>query len=1097
MKKNYYLFFAVLFCLTSFMYGQNWTVYDASVLPNAFDPAFSTSSGSFRDTENIIKADPDNAANSLLQMEVWGNPVPADPAPQTSFLWRMNFANHSIDVTNLTVVMRVKGHAARNMAMDIDMHYNDIRSRVSIHTADSLADIRNGSGTDVTLDVDVTDWNIYRFTMTATETNLYINESTTPALTFTPAAAVSTNRHFRFGDGDSGKDFGADIDWVAWDVTGAYAPGEGTNPPVNIPEDINIIFVEAGEREPVQEAFLKAQGFNVEVFNPGPLAAAGQDTLDKLNEADLIVIGRSCPSSQYRGNDATAWKAITTPVILNAQYIATGGNARINWFQASKAFHANTEPKMAYARVADPTNPIFSFVTVGDSIPWCYAPHDFLEVGDTATYGNIAAKWLDKNVLIVQNEADSALYKGGPKAAGPRTYFGFGNDNVGYDNFFPITKEAQQVYFNEICRLTGVAMREVESVESTRPAAKVIFVEAGEKEPEQEAFLKAQGYDVEVFDPGALSAAGQDTIDKLNAADLIVIGRSCPSSQYRGNDATAWKAITTPVILNAQYIATGGPQRINWFEASKAFHANTEPELAYARVADPSDPIFSFVTIGAGDSIPWCMAPHDFLEVGDTATYGNIAAKWLGNNVLIVQNEADSALYKGGPKAAGPRTYFGFGNDNVGFNNFFPLTNEAQQVYYNEMQRLLGRSMKEVVPVYPSESPANIILVQVDDRDQRQFEFLKANGFNVETFNPGPLAAAGQDTIDRLNNADLVIIGRSPMSSGYRDVNATAWMSITSPVILNSQYIATGGPQRINWFSASKADHYNTEPETAYARVTNDTIFTFVQYTDSIPWCLAPHDFLAVHDSATYGDIAATWLGTNALIVQNEADSTLYPGGPKAAGPRTYFGFGNDNVGFDNFFPLTDEAQQVYYNEIRRLLDRPMKEVVTVEPTKAPVTPVTYTVTVAANPAEGGSVAGGGTFEEGTDVTLTATTNAGFDFVNWTDAGGAVLGTDTAYTFKVGTADVTITANFTPEIGIKTYADQNIQLYPNPATSMVYFKGIETGSTVRVMNTVGQLVNTYENVNNSIDISSLEQGVYFLQIETSGTIVGKARLIKK
>src|SRR5690606_19517547 len=116
------------------------------------------------------------------------------------FLWRMNFASHEIAVDDLTIVIRAKGNPERDMALDLDMHYNDIRSRVSVINGTNLARIRNGSGTDVTLDVDVTQWNIYRFVMSAQETNLYVNENPIPAMTFTPAAAVSGNRHFRIGD---------------------------------------------------------------------------------------------------------------------------------------------------------------------------------------------------------------------------------------------------------------------------------------------------------------------------------------------------------------------------------------------------------------------------------------------------------------------------------------------------------------------------------------------------------------------------------------------------------------------------------------------------------------------------------------------------------------------------------------------------------------------------------------------------------------------------------------------------------------------------------------------------------------------------------
>ena len=69
----------------------------------------------------------------------------------------------------------------------------------------------------------------------------------------------------------------------------------------------------------------------------------------------------------------------------------------------------------------------------------------------------------------------------------------------------------------------------------------------------------------------------------------------------------------------------------------------------------------------------------------------------------------------------------------------------------------------------------------------------------------------------------------------------------------------------------------------------------------------------------------------------------------------------------------------------------------------------TSTVTVTTS-ATNGTVTGGGVVEEGTSVTLTATPNAGYQFVNWT-VGGAEVSTANPYTFTAN-ANVTVTANF-------------------------------------------------------------------------------------
>ena len=70
----------------------------------------------------------------------------------------------------------------------------------------------------------------------------------------------------------------------------------------------------------------------------------------------------------------------------------------------------------------------------------------------------------------------------------------------------------------------------------------------------------------------------------------------------------------------------------------------------------------------------------------------------------------------------------------------------------------------------------------------------------------------------------------------------------------------------------------------------------------------------------------------------------------------------------------------------------------------------TYDITVGGVPAAGGTAAGAGTFNKGTSVTVTASPNAGYGFVNWSEAGTAVSST-TSYTFSAA-ASRNLAANF-------------------------------------------------------------------------------------
>lgn len=72
--------------------------------------------------------------------------------------------------------------------------------------------------------------------------------------------------------------------------------------------------------------------------------------------------------------------------------------------------------------------------------------------------------------------------------------------------------------------------------------------------------------------------------------------------------------------------------------------------------------------------------------------------------------------------------------------------------------------------------------------------------------------------------------------------------------------------------------------------------------------------------------------------------------------------------------------------------------------------PTTYTIRVDVTPAGAGSVSGGGSYTEGTSVTLTATANPGYRFVGWME-GDQTVSTDTTYAFPAN-SNRSLTAQF-------------------------------------------------------------------------------------
>ena len=103
----------------------------------------------------------------------------------------------------------------------------------------------------------------------------------------------------------------------------------------------------------------------------------------------------------------------------------------------------------------------------------------------------------------------------------------------------------------------------------------------------------------------------------------------------------------------------------------------------------------------------------------------------------------------------------------------------------------------------------------------------------------------------------------------------------------------------------------------------------------------------------------------------------------------------------------------------------------------------TYDVTVIANPAEGGTVTGTGTYDYGTSVTITATANDGYSFANWIE-NGTIVSTHNSYTFAINN-DHSFVANFT----IKTY---NVTVVANPVEAGTVFGSgtFEEGTPVTI-----------------------------------------------
>lgn len=149
----------------------------------------------------------------------------------------------------------------------------------------------------------------------------------------------------------------------------------------------------------------------------------------------------------------------------------------------------------------------------------------------------------------------------------------------------------------------------------------------------------------------------------------------------------------------------------------------------------------------------------------------------------------------------------------------------------------------------------------------------------------------------------------------------------------------------------------------------------------------------------------------------------------------------------------------------------------------------TYEIMVDINPASSGRVEGSGYYEHGETVTLKARPFTDFRFVNWTE-GGNEISTDTIYSFTAS-GNRSLVANFKTTVGLNPEFAKYLELFPNPAKSELFVKGVPSGAKATLLDANGRVIRNVELMSGQIKIDDLPKGMYSLLIELNGERVNK------
>ena len=175
---------------------------------------------------------------------------------------------------------------------------------------------------------------------------------------------------------------------------------------------------------------------------------------------------------------------------------------------------------------------------------------------------------------------------------------------------------------------------------------------------------------------------------------------------------------------------------------------------------------------------------------------------------------------------------------------------------------------------------------------------------------------------------------------------------------------------------------------------------------------------------------------------------------------------------------------------------------------------VKYQVAITSNPTSGGKITGSGTYDDSSNVTITAvpTNSAGskFKFTNWTE-NGIEISKNITYSFII-TKNRTFTANFTDitaieQLGVMPSGFALQQNYPNPfnPTTKIQFS-IPEESLVRlsIYNILGQEIARLvdQELSASIylvdfDATELPGGIYFYKLQTGAYTQTKKMILAK
>jgi hypothetical protein len=217
MKRIFTLFKSIilsgaLLFLSHNLIAQNWTIYDGTVLPSSATPAWTTGDvgtppASYSITSDGYLYETTTASGDKQSFKLAGTQPTA-----ATWLIRVKAGNNDVST-----------EFELNSAGPYRIYFRLINYKKGGYLKTNYLVTNITYPSDSTLDVKA--FHTYRLTVESGNSyKIYLDENPAPIVTGTCTTTSSNSQFLRFGDVGGNFTEGY-IDWMAWDATGAYAPG--------------------------------------------------------------------------------------------------------------------------------------------------------------------------------------------------------------------------------------------------------------------------------------------------------------------------------------------------------------------------------------------------------------------------------------------------------------------------------------------------------------------------------------------------------------------------------------------------------------------------------------------------------------------------------------------------------------------------------------------------------------------------------------------------------------------------------------------------------------------------------------------------------